>query len=145
VQNVKHDERGTVITLSGSVLFASAKYELLGSAQEALTHVADALSKSDPDSKLVVQGYTDSQGSESYNMTLSKNRAESVRSFLTAHGISPDRITAEGFGPASPVADNGTAEGRANNRRVEIIVQPPSRTAAPSSTTQQTTTTATVR
>jgi outer membrane protein OmpA-like peptidoglycan-associated protein len=145
VQNVKHEDRGTVITLSGSVLFASAKYELLSSAQETLANVATALTKSDPSSKFIVQGYTDSQGALGYNQTLSQNRAETVRAYLTSHGISPDRITAQGFGPANPVATNDTAEGRANNRRVEIIVTPP--TAAPEQampSTTQTTTTAVV-
>jgi len=142
VKNVKQDNRGTVITLSGSVLFPSGKYELLSSAREALTNVANALAKSDPDSKLIVEGFTDSQGSDVYNQALSKNRAEAVRAFLTSHGIAPDRITAEGFGPANPVADNATADGRANNRRVEIIVQPPSGHAmeAPSSITPPMTT-----
>jgi outer membrane protein OmpA-like peptidoglycan-associated protein len=124
VQNVKQEDRGLVITLSGSVLFASAKFELLSSAQETLSNVAAALAKGDPNRKIVVQGYTDSQGAEAYNMTLSQNRAETVRGFLISHGIPADRVSAQGFGPASPVATNGTAEGRANNRRVEIVVQP---------------------
>ena len=150
VQNVKHEDRGLVITLSGSVLFASAKYELLSSAQETLANVTSALQKSDPNSKFIVQGYTDSQGGEAYNMTLSRNRAETVRSYLTSHGISPDRVTSEGFGPARPVADNGSAEGRANNRRVEIVVQPPPGgsqigTTQPTTETTTTHTSATVR
>ena len=149
VQNVKHEDRGTVITLSGSVLFASGKYELLSSAQETLANVANALAKSDPSSKIVVQGYTDSQGALGYNETLSQNRAETVRAFLTAHGLSPDRVTAKGLGPSSPVATNDSAEGRANNRRVEIVVTPPtgdsqSNNEAPSSTQTRTTTTAVV-
>jgi outer membrane protein OmpA-like peptidoglycan-associated protein len=149
VQNVKHEDRGTVITLSGSVLFASGKYALLSSAQETLGNVATALSKSDPTSKIIVQGYTDSQGPLAYNETLSQNRAETVLAFLTSHGISPDRVTAKGFGPSNAVATNNTPEGRANNRRVEIVVTPPTdaptdqSSAMPSTT--QTTTTATVR
>jgi outer membrane protein OmpA-like peptidoglycan-associated protein len=147
VQNVKHEDRGTVITLSGSVLFASAKYELLSSAQETLSNVANALAKSDPTSKIIVQGYTDSQGALGYNETLSQNRAQTVLGFLTSHGIAADRISARGFGPANPVATNDTAEGRANNRRVEIVISPPTEPVAaqPSSTSTQTTTTAVVR
>ena len=146
VQNVKQDERGTVITLSGSVLFASGKYALLPSAQDTLANVAQALSKEDPNRKIVVQGYTDSQGPEGYNMTLSQNRAETVRAFLTSHGIAPERVTAEGFGPASPVADNTSVEGRANNRRVQIVVQPAQNGMGTTSsgTSQTSTTTATV-
>jgi outer membrane protein OmpA-like peptidoglycan-associated protein len=126
VASVKQDTRGTVITLSGGVLFASAKYDLLPTAQSNLAQVADALSKSDPDSKIIVAGYTDSQGGQAYNMDLSQHRAEAVRSFLVSHGVAADRITAQGFGPSQPVADNASPEGRADNRRVEIVVQPSS-------------------
>jgi outer membrane protein OmpA-like peptidoglycan-associated protein len=124
IASVKQDTRGTVITLSGGVLFASAKSDLLPAAQSNLTQVADALAKSDPDSKITVAGYTDSQGGLSYNQDLSQRRAESVRAFLVSHGVAPDRITAQGFGPAQPIADNASPEGRADNRRVEIVVQP---------------------
>jgi outer membrane protein OmpA-like peptidoglycan-associated protein len=124
VASIKQDARGTVITLSGGVLFASAKSDLLPAAQANLTQVADALTKGDPDRRIMVAGYTDSQGGQAYNMDLSQRRAEAVRSFLVAHGVAPDRISAQGFGPAQPVADNSSPEGRADNRRVEIVVQP---------------------
>ncbi len=65
-------------------------------------------------------------------MDLSQRRADAVRGFLVSHGVAPDRITAQGFGMARAVADNASPEGRADNRRVEIIVQPSSH-AAPSS------------
>jgi len=124
VASVKQDTRGTVITLSGGVLFASAKYDLLPTAQSNLSQVADALAKSDPDSKIMVAGYTDSQGGQAYNMELSQHRAEAVRTYLVGHGVAADRITAQGFGPSQPIADNASPEGRADNRRVEIVVQP---------------------
>jgi outer membrane protein OmpA-like peptidoglycan-associated protein len=133
IATVKQDTRGTVITLSGGVLFASAKYDLLPAAQANLSQVADALTKSDPDSKIMVAGYTDSQGGEAYNMELSQHRAEAVRSFFVSHGVAPDRITAQGFGPSQPVADNASPEGRADNRRVEIVVQPSTHSSTPSS------------
>jgi outer membrane protein OmpA-like peptidoglycan-associated protein len=123
IGSVKQDPRGMVITLSGSVLFASAKSDVLPDAYSKLGDVAKALAEQDPDAKIVVQGYTDSQGGASFNQDLSQRRADSVRAFLVSHGISSDRVTAQGFGPASPIADNATAEGRANNRRVEIVVQ----------------------
>jgi outer membrane protein OmpA-like peptidoglycan-associated protein len=123
IGSVKQEPRGMVITLSGSVLFASAKSDVLPDAYSKLSDVAKALSEQDPNSKIVVQGYTDSQGGASFNQDLSQRRADSVRAFLTSHGIASDRVTAQGFGPASPIADNATAEGRANNRRVEIVVQ----------------------
>lgn len=120
---VKQESRGLVITLSGSVLFASAKSDLLPGAREKLTTVASSLTKQDPDSKLVVEGHTDSQGGADYNQALSQRRAAAVRDYLVSQGIAGDRVTAQGFGSTRSVADNSGAEGRANNRRVEIVVQ----------------------
>ena len=122
--SVKQEARGMVITLSGSVLFASAKSDLLPAAQVKLNDVANALIKEDPLSKIVVEGHTDSQGGASYNQDLSQRRAQSVRDYLVSRGIASDRVTAQGFGPTRSIADNASAEGRANNRRVEIVVQP---------------------
>jgi outer membrane protein OmpA-like peptidoglycan-associated protein len=122
--SVKQDTRGVVITLSGGVLFVTNKSDLLPSAQVKLTQVADALTQQDSESKIVVEGHTDSQGTASYNQDLSQRRAQSVRDYLVGHGIAADRVTSQGFGLSRPIADNATAEGRANNRRVEIVVQP---------------------
>jgi outer membrane protein OmpA-like peptidoglycan-associated protein len=124
IASVKQEPRGMVITLSGSVMFASAKADLLPGAQVKLNQVADALGKQDVDSKIIVEGHTDSQGAASYNQDLSQRRAEAVRDYLVSHGIAADRVTAQGFGPTRPSADNDSPEGRANNRRVEIVVQP---------------------
>jgi outer membrane protein OmpA-like peptidoglycan-associated protein len=124
VASVKQESRGMVITLSGGVLFASAKSDLLPAAQVKLNSVADALTQQDPDSKMVVEGHTDSQGAASYNQGLSERRAQSVRDYLVSRGIAADRITSQGFGSSRSVADNNSAEGRANNRRVEIVVAP---------------------
>ena len=120
---VKQEPRGMVITLSGSVLFASNKDALLPAAQDRLGQVADAL-KTQDDHKIVVEGHTDSQGSAASNQTLSERRAQSVVSFLISRGVPADQIRAQGVGPTRPIADNASPEGRANNRRVEIIVQP---------------------
>lgn len=122
--SVKQEPRGMVITLNGSVLFASAKYELLPSAQAKLNEVANALTKESPESQIIVEGHTDSQGALAMNQELSQKRAESVRTYLVSRGISSDRITAQGFGPGRAIADNNSPEGRANNRRVEIVVGP---------------------
>jgi outer membrane protein OmpA-like peptidoglycan-associated protein len=121
---VKQEARGMVITLSGSVLFSSAKWDLSPGAQLKLNDVANALIKEDPLSKMVVEGHTDSQGGAAYNQDLSQHRAQAVRDYLVTRGIASDRITAQGFGPTRSVADNTSTEGRANNRRVEIVVQP---------------------
>jgi len=119
---VKEEPRGTVITLSGNVLFASNKSQLLPGAQNSLSQVAEAI-KTQEDKKVLIEGHTDSRGSDATNQALSKARADSVAAFLTAQGVPADRITTAGLGPSRPVADNTTAEGRANNRRVEIVIQ----------------------
>jgi outer membrane protein OmpA-like peptidoglycan-associated protein len=123
IASIKKESRGTVITLSGAVIFASGKSDLLPPAREKLNQVATALKQNDSKSTFLVQGYTDSRGSLNLNQDLSTRRAAAVRSYLVSQGVPEDRIKSEGLGPSNPVADNGTAEGRANNRRVEIIVQ----------------------
>jgi outer membrane protein OmpA-like peptidoglycan-associated protein len=124
IASVKHEERGTVITLSGSVLFASNKFALLPAAMAKLSQIAEALLKGDPEATFVVEGHTDSQGKADANHELSVLRANAVRTELIAQGVSADRITSEGHGSEQSIADNKSAEGRANNRRVEIVVKP---------------------
>ncbi len=121
---IKDEQRGMVITLTGNVLFASGKWELLPGAQIKLNEVAEAL-KAQKDRDIIVEGHTDNQGSAQSNLDLGQRRADSVRSYLVSRGVEPNRITATGIGAARPIADNSTAEGRANNRRVEIIISPP--------------------
>jgi outer membrane protein OmpA-like peptidoglycan-associated protein len=121
--SVKQETRGTVITIPGNVLFASGKTTLLPGAQDKLALVADAL-KDQEGKQIVVEGHTDTQGSDASNQELSQGRAQAVRDFLVSRGVSGDRIRAQGLGSSRPVADNKSPEGRANNRRVEIIVQP---------------------
>ncbi|HYQ01980.1 MAG TPA: OmpA family protein [Polyangiaceae bacterium] len=122
IAQVKEEARGMVITLSGQVLFVTGKSELLPSAQDQLSAVAKALQDQGELRPIVVEGYTDSVGSQSNNMKLSRDRAEAVRSFLLSKGLRSDKVTAVGKGTSSPVASNDTADGRANNRRVEIVV-----------------------
>jgi outer membrane protein OmpA-like peptidoglycan-associated protein len=119
---VKEEERGLVVTLSGGVLFRSAKSTLLSSAQVKLDQVANALLAVRA-RNLIVEGHTDSRGSESYNQGLSQRRADAVRDYLVQRGYPADRIQARGKGEDSPIADNASPEGRANNRRVEIIIE----------------------
>ncbi len=121
---VKEEARGMVITLNGSVLFVTGQSVLLPIAQERLNQVAQAL-KDQPNGNIVVEGYTDSVGSQASNEELSRRRAESVREYLVSQGVDKDRIRAQGMGPSRPIADNKTPEGRANNRRVEIVIQKP--------------------
>jgi outer membrane protein OmpA-like peptidoglycan-associated protein len=116
----KEDARGLVITLSGSVLFRTNDATLLPGAQTRLDQVAEALLAKKQN--VVIEGYTDSRGSQSSNMSLSQRRAESVRTYLVSRGFPSEKILARGLGPDRPIAENGTAEGRANNRRVEIVI-----------------------
>ena len=121
--SIKEETRGTVIVLPGSVLFASNKWDLLPGAQEKLNAVAEAL-KNQEDHKMVVEGHTDSQGNEASNLELGQKRAQAVRDYLVSRGVKAETISATGIGQGRPIADNKSPEGRANNRRVEVIVQP---------------------
>jgi outer membrane protein OmpA-like peptidoglycan-associated protein len=121
---IKEETRGLVITLSGSILFASNKYALLETAKTKLDQVAEALKAQDADKRMVVEGHTDSQGSDRINQPLSVNRAGAVRDYLVSRGVDSDKITSVGMGSSRPLLDNKNAENRANNRRVEIIIQP---------------------
>jgi outer membrane protein OmpA-like peptidoglycan-associated protein len=118
----KEEQRGMVITLSGSVLFATNQSALLPGAQARLDDVAGALMAA-KERSVLVEGHTDSRGSQDGNLALSQRRAESVRSYLVSRGYPAEKIEARGIGQERPVAENRTAEGRANNRRVEIVVQ----------------------
>ena len=118
---VKRDQENMIITLNGSVLFKTGESALMPIAQERLIEVANVLVKQ-KGKPIVVQGHTDSKGSDEDNMKLSQLRAEAVRTYLVSQGVPDKMIRAQGMGESMPIADNSTPEGRANNRRVEIIV-----------------------
>lgn len=122
---VKQESRGMVITLSGNVLFETNKAKLFPAAEAKLDDVAKALTQQDPDSPIIVEGHADSQGDDQHNLQLSQERANVVREYLVSKGIAADRIIAKGYGEERPIADNKSPEGRANNRRVEIVVGGP--------------------
>jgi outer membrane protein OmpA-like peptidoglycan-associated protein len=109
------------LTLANQVSFDVNSATVKPSFKPSLAKVADVLKRYD--SKMTVVGYTDSTGSESYNQQLSQRRAEAVRGELVGDGVPAERLSAIGRGEFEPRADNGTAEGRAQNRRVEILVQ----------------------
>jgi outer membrane protein OmpA-like peptidoglycan-associated protein len=132
---VQDAARGTVITLSGSVLFESGKAELLPGAEDQLARVANYL-KSSP-RPVLIEGYTDSRGSASKNQSLSEQRARAVSDYLVSQGVPADRIRTEGKGSSSPIASNATASGRSQNRRVEIVLQRgPAAASAPAGETE---------
>ncbi len=116
----KQTERGLLVTL-GDVLFEFGKSDLTSQAGPRLDKLAQFLTQF-PNRKLLIEGYTDSVGTDAVNQTLSQRRAESVQRALVSRGVTPDRITTQGYGKQFPVADNGSPEGRAMNRRVEIVI-----------------------
>ena len=120
VLQTRDTARGLIVSMP-DVLFDFDKYTLKQEARERLAKIAGIV-LAYPGLKLDIDGYTDSIGSEEYNQTLSEKRADTVRAYLVSSGVSPDHVTAQGFGKADPVADNSTAEGRKLNRRVDMVV-----------------------
>ena len=112
--------RGLIVNMS-DVLFDTAKFTLKPGTQVSLAKVATILELY-PGLKVQVEGYTDSVGGDDYNHKLSENRANSVHDFLVTNGVPTTNVTAAGFGKNDPVADNGSASGRAQNRRVNLVV-----------------------
>ncbi|MGB8476968.1 MAG: OmpA family protein [Candidatus Acidiferrum sp.] len=112
--------RGLVVNMS-DVLFDSGQYTLRPLAREKLAKISGIV-LAYPSLRLAVEGNTDSVGSEELNQTLSENRAESVRTYLTSQGVPESSTTAQGFGKTRPIASNDTADGRQQNRRVELVV-----------------------
>jgi outer membrane protein OmpA-like peptidoglycan-associated protein len=122
VAPVKQEERGMVITLSGSVLFASGRATLFPAAMLRLDQVATALKTMPETTHITVEGHTDDVGTAEFNQQLSLSRAQVVRDYLVGKGLAPTRIEAYGFGSTRPLVDNTNPENRANNRRVEIVI-----------------------
>ncbi|HEY8537955.1 MAG TPA: OmpA family protein, partial [Steroidobacteraceae bacterium] len=113
-------------TRTGSITLEGVNFELNSarltpSSREVLDAVAADLKKY-PRLRIELQGHTDSTGSDSYNLDLSQRRAEAVRDYLIEQGVSPQQLTAKGYGETEPIADNSTAAGRAANRRVVMRV-----------------------
>jgi outer membrane protein OmpA-like peptidoglycan-associated protein len=112
--------RGLIVNMS-DVLFDSGRYTIKPDTKIALAKVSGIL-EAYPGLKVQVEGYTDSIGGDAYNQKLSENRADSVEQFLVTQGVPQANVTATGYGKADPVADNGTSAGRAQNRRVQLVV-----------------------
>lgn len=112
---------GIVVEFSSSVLFDFNKSNVNPAAEPTLNKLLEILNKY-PDTNIELQGHTDNTGSEKYNQTLSEKRARSVDDYLVQKGIVSNRMTTKGFGETIPKYDNTTAEGRAQNRRVEFLI-----------------------
>jgi outer membrane protein OmpA-like peptidoglycan-associated protein len=120
VAQITKTARGVVVNLP-DILFDVNKATLKQNTQVALAKLAGIVQVF-PRINLRIEGYTDSTGSDELNMRLSKDRADAVMGFLRAQGVAASRLTDQGYGPKFPVADNATPEGRAKNRRVEIVL-----------------------
>jgi outer membrane protein OmpA-like peptidoglycan-associated protein len=116
-------DRGLVVTL-GDVLFPTGGSALKDNVSGNLNKLVLFLGRY-PERSAAIEGYTDSTGTVEYNDALSRRRADAVMSYLVAQGVASGRLTASGKGESSPVADNGSAFGRQQNRRVEVIITNP--------------------
>jgi outer membrane protein OmpA-like peptidoglycan-associated protein len=110
------------LNIPSNVTFATNSYQINPALYPTLNELS-AQMQQHPELIAEVRGFTDSTGNPSYNQTLSINRAQSVASYLSQHGVSPNRLAAQGFGQNNPIADNNTEAGRAQNRRVEIYLR----------------------
>jgi len=120
ILETRESARGLVVNLS-DVLFDTGKADLKPGAREKLSRLSGVL-LSHPGLHIEVEGHTDNVGADSYNQQLSETRASSVRDYLVREGIASNTVGTSGFGESKPVASNGTAAGKQQNRRVELIV-----------------------
>jgi outer membrane protein OmpA-like peptidoglycan-associated protein len=120
---VRQEARGLVLTLPGSVYFEVNKSIVQPAMRSRLTEIARALSAAGEDTHFLIEGHTDADGSNEYNLELSRLRAEAVRSVLVAGGVPANSIETQGYGETRPIASNNSSTGKAQNRRVEIVLQ----------------------
>src|SRR5690606_6197217 len=112
---------GLIVKFDSGILFDFNKSDLKDNARTNIQNLA-ATMKNNPETNILIVGHTDDVGSDDYNMSLSRRRAASVRDFTIAQGIPSNRLSIEGRGESEPIADNTTESGRAQNRRVEIVI-----------------------
>ncbi len=120
---VERRDDSLLVNFAGGILFDTDSASLLPGGYDRLRSLAQTMAGY-PKQRLIIKGHTDSQGDDRYNQKLSQERADNVRTYLVSEGIAPARITAIGFGSKMAVATNATAEGRQQNRRVEIEIRP---------------------
>ncbi|MFP4471278.1 MAG: OmpA family protein [Bacteroidales bacterium] len=112
---------GIKLTFESGLLFGFDEYSLRAETRDDLDELAETLNKYD-DTRILIEGHTDSRGTKSYNMKLSLNRAQSVENYLTENGVNGRRMSVKGYGETQPVASNDTERGRQKNRRVQIAI-----------------------
>jgi outer membrane protein OmpA-like peptidoglycan-associated protein len=118
---VIREGEGLIVKFDSGILFDVDKSELKDAARNNIENLAVSM-KNNPETDIMIIGHTDADGSDSYNMGLSQRRAEAVRAYAAANGIATSRLTTTGRGESEPIADNTTASGKAQNRRVEIVI-----------------------
>lgn len=112
---------GLIVKFDSGILFDVGKAELKDNARTNIQNLAASM-KNNPETNIMVIGHTDADGSDSYNYSLSENRAAAVKSFAMTNGVTSSRLTTVGKGETEPIGDNSTASGKAQNRRVEIVI-----------------------
>jgi outer membrane protein OmpA-like peptidoglycan-associated protein len=120
VEKINNGE-GLKVTFESGILFETNSSTLNSTSQDALTKFSQSL-QNNPETNVAISGHTDNTGSDAINQPLSERRAESVSNFLVGKGVSRSRLTTVGNGSHQPVADNNTSAGRAQNRRVEVVI-----------------------
>lgn len=118
-----NDGQAIKVTFESGILFATNSSTLSAASQNALSNFAASLNNN-PDTDVQIYGHTDSTGSDAINNPLSERRAQAVYNFLQTKGVSGTRMVSQGFGSTQPIADNSTATGKAQNRRVEVYILP---------------------
>ena len=118
---VKRIEEGIDVTFDSGILFGFDKSDLNANAKANIAKLGEVLNKY-PDTRLTIQGHTDSKGDDNYNRDLSSRRANAVRDYLIANGVKGGRLNTTAYGESAPIATNDTEEGRAKNRRVEVVI-----------------------
>lgn len=124
VEVTRPSEGEISVRLTNDILFDTDSYALRGASRSTLNELAGNF-RQYPDNRIIVEGHTDSTGTDAHNQRLSENRAASVADYLIDQGVASSKIVVYGFGEARPKASNDTAEGRQLNRRVEIHIQAP--------------------
>lgn len=116
------DDETLIVRFASDVLFAVDSASLSGGSEATLSEVSGVVREFDK-TAVIIQGHTDSTGSDQYNQALSERRAGSVRSYMSNQGVNPARMAAEGYGETQPIASNESASGRAQNRRVSMMLR----------------------
>jgi outer membrane protein OmpA-like peptidoglycan-associated protein len=119
--NIHQEARGTILSLSDNILFGFDKADLKQDARYDLVRVSTILQQF-PEMHIYIEGHTDNVGAEDYNQKLSEKRAQAVLRFLAEQSVSLDRMDWYGYGMSRPVASNATEDGRARNRRVDLVI-----------------------